>query len=142
MATTQAAAPPITAAELRRRPSRASTLLRTARKKPVGAVSAIICILLILIAVFADVLVPHPPDDISNPYLQGPSLSYPFGTDNLFRDVFSRIIIGSRISLGIGFTAVFLGTILGTTLGLISGYFQGKTDLVVSRAEIPEGHRR
>jgi len=131
---TQAAAPPLTAAELRRRPSRASTLLRTARKKPIGAVSAVICIALVLVAVFADVIAPHPPNQITNPYLQAPSGSYPFGTDNLFRDVLSRILIGSRISLGIGFTAVLLGTIIGTTLGMLAGYFQGKTDLVVSRA--------
>ena len=131
---TQAASQPLTGAELRRKPSRTSSLLRTARKKPIGAVSAVVCVLLILIALGADMLAPHPPNQITNPYLQSPSGSYPFGTDNLFRDVFSRVIVGSRISLGIGFTAVFLGTIIGTTLGLVSGYFSGKTDLIVSRA--------
>jgi peptide/nickel transport system permease protein len=130
----QAATQPLTGSELRRRPSRASVLARTARKKPIGAISAIICLVLIIIAIAANLLAPSPPNDISNPYLSSPSLSHPLGTDNLFRDVLSRVIIGSRISLGIGFTAVFLGTIIGTTLGMVSGYFGGKTDLVVSRA--------
>lgn len=131
---TQAVSQPLTGGELRQRPSRASTLGRMARKKPIGAISAIFCLLLIVIALGANFLAPSPPNDISNPYLSSPSLSHPLGTDNLFRDVLSRVIIGSRISLGIGFTAVFLGTIIGTTLGMVSGYFGGKTDLVVSRA--------
>ena len=133
---TQAATAPL-AGELRRKPSRTTSLLRTARKKPIGAVSAIICIVLILVALGADVIAPQAPDAVDplkNPRLLAPSLDHPFGTDNLFRDVFTRIIIGSRISLGIGFTAVFLGTIIGTSLGLVSGYFRGWVDLIVSRA--------
>jgi ABC-type dipeptide/oligopeptide/nickel transport system permease subunit len=65
--------------------------------------------------------------------LQSPSASHPFGTDNLFRDQYSRILVGSRISLGIGFASVFLGTIMGTALGLFSGYFRGWIDLATSR---------
>lgn len=124
------------AAELRRKPSRRSSLVRIARKKPVGAVSAAVCIILILVAIGADAIAPQAPDavdPVKNPRLIAPALDHPFGTDNLFRDVFTRIVIGSRISLGIGFTAVFLGTVIGTTLGLVSGYFRGWVDLVVSR---------
>jgi len=133
---TQAASQPLTGAELRRRPSRMAALGRIIRKKPIGAVSAAICIFLICIALGADVIAPQDPaksDPVSNPFLIGPQWGHPFGTDNLFRDVFSRILIGSRISLGIGFMAVFLGTIIGTTLGMVAGYFGGKTDLAVSR---------
>lgn len=135
--TAQAATNPIPVVELRPRPSAASSLLRTARKKPIGAASAIICIILILVAISADLLSPQAAnavDPIKNPRLLSPSLAHPFGTDGLFRDVFSRVVIGSRISLGVGFSAVFIGTIIGTTLGMVSGYFRGKTDLVVSRA--------
>jgi peptide/nickel transport system permease protein len=135
--TTQAASQPLSMPELRERPSRFSSLVRISRAKPVGAISALICLLLVLTAIFADILAPQDPaksDPVANPYLTAPALpDHPFGTDNLFRDVFSRIIVGSRISLGIGFTAVFLGTILGTTLGIVSGFFGGKTDLGVSR---------
>lgn len=132
---TQVATAPL-AGDLRRKPSRTTSLVRVARKKPIGAVSAFVCIALILIALGADVIAPQAPDavdPIKNPRLVAPAFEHPFGTDNLFRDVFTRIIIGSRISLGIGFTAVFLGTIIGTTLGLVSGYFRGWVDLVVSR---------
>lgn len=111
-------------------------LWRLARQKPVGAIATVVCVLLILVAVFATAIAPQAAnnvDPLANPKLAAPSLDHPFGTDNLFRDMFSRIIIGSRISLGIGFTAVFLGTIIGTLLGLVSGYFGGWVDLVVAR---------
>ena len=108
-------------------------LTRAARKKPIGAVACVICILLILTAIFADQLAPYPPARVGFPRLAAPSLAHPFGTDNLFRDIFSRIIVGSRISLGIGFAAVAVGTLLGVTLGLLSGYIGGWVDLGVNR---------
>src|SRR5215207_8205782 len=89
---------------------------RFARKNPVGAAAGAVAILLILIAVFAPAIAPHAPDRVGFPRLQAPSASHPFGTDNLFRDIFSRIIVGSRISLGIGFSAVAVGTLLGVFL--------------------------
>ena len=131
----------ITAKELpvqtmRSRPNIGQRLWRLARAKPVGAVAAVICVILVLVAIFAPWLAPQAPDavdPIKNPRLLAPSLSHPLGTDNLFRDMYSRILVGSRISLGIGFTAVFFGTIFGTALGILSGYFGGKVDLVSSR---------
>jgi len=134
---TQAASQPVPMPELRQRRSRRSALWQIAKKKPVGAVAAVICILLILIAIFADQLTTQAPgavDPIKNPRLIGPSLEHPFGTDNLFRDIYTRILIGARISLGIGFAAMFIGTLIGTILGVVSGYFGGKVDLAVSRA--------
>lgn len=128
-----AVASKITYDDLRPRTSRWLSLRRVARKKPVGAAAGLICILLVLVAVLADVIAPHAPDKTSFPRLISPSLSYPFGTDNLFRDMFSRIIIGSRISLGIGFGSVLLGTVFGTVLGLVSGYFRGWPDMIISR---------
>lgn len=121
---------------MRSRPNMGTRLWRIARAKPVGAVAAVICILLVVVAVFAPWLAPQAPeavDPIKNPRLLAPSLSHPFGTDNLFRDMYSRILVGSRISLGIGFAAVFFGTVFGTALGILSGYFGGKVDLVSSR---------
>jgi peptide/nickel transport system permease protein len=116
-----------------RRRSRMEAFRRVVRQKPVGAIAGAICILLILVAIFADVLAPHPPDKVGFPRLQAPSADYPFGTDDLFRDQFSRILIGARISLGIGFGAVAIGTVLGTLIGLLSGYFRGWVDLTSSR---------
>ena len=89
-----------------------------------------------LVAIFADQLAPQAAnaiDPVKNPKLVAPSFGHVFGTDNLFRDMLSRTIIGSRISLGIGFAAVALGTVIGTALGLVAGYFGGWIDLAVSR---------
>jgi peptide/nickel transport system permease protein len=108
-------------------------ILRFFRQKPIGAVAGVVCVLLVLVAIFANALAPYEPDAVNHPRLQAPSLSYPFGTDNLFRDMFSRTIVGSRLSIGIGFASVAIGTIAGTVLGLVSGYFVGKTDMVVAR---------
>jgi peptide/nickel transport system permease protein len=108
-------------------------LSRFARKNPVGAAAGVVCILLILLAIFAPAVAPHAADKVGFPRLRPPSAAHPFGTDNLFRDMYSRIIIGSRISLGIGFAAVALGTLLGVTMGLVSGYFGGWMDLGVNR---------
>ncbi|MGH2607663.1 MAG: ABC transporter permease [Tepidiformaceae bacterium] len=127
------AAEPTSPVFVMRQRTRAQSLLATARRKPVGAIAGGICILMILVAVFADVLAPHEPGKVGFSRLQAPSAEHPFGTDNLFRDQFSRIIVGARISLGIGFGAVAIGTVMGTVLGLLSGYFRGWVDLWVSR---------
>ena len=119
-----------------RQRSRWQSLGSVIRRKPVGAAAGAVCIILILIAIFADVLAPYPPDKVDPirfPRLQAPAADYPFGTDDLFRDQFSRIIIGARISIGIGFGAVLIGTVFGTLIGLLSGYFRGWVDLTTSR---------
>jgi ABC-type dipeptide/oligopeptide/nickel transport system permease subunit len=103
------------------------------RKKPVGAAAAALCIALVLVAIFAPALAPYPPEKVGFPRLAPPQAAFPFGTDNLFRDMFSRIIVGSRISLGIGFAAVAVGTLLGATFGLVSGYIGGGVDMGVNR---------
>ncbi|MEP7214919.1 MAG: ABC transporter permease [Anaerolineaceae bacterium] len=124
---------PVPIIELRERTGRLKSLWRVARKKPIGAGAGIVCILLILIAVFASQLAPHPVDAQAFPRLRAPSLTYPMGTDNLFRDMFSRIIVGSRISLGVGFAAVFVGTVIGAVLGMVGGYLGGWADLIIGR---------
>jgi peptide/nickel transport system permease protein len=88
----------------------------------------------VLVAIFAGQLAPHPVDASKFPRLASPSLSYPMGTDNLFRDMFSRVLVGSRISLGVGFGSVLIGTVLGTLFGLISGYMGGWVDTVIGRS--------
>ncbi|MBD3295913.1 MAG: ABC transporter permease subunit [Candidatus Omnitrophica bacterium] len=65
--------------------------------------------------------------------LQGPSFEHPFGTDNLGRDVFSRMLYGARISLSVGFIAVTISVVTGVVLGGISGYFGGKVDTLIMR---------
>ena len=93
------------------------SLLRLARSKPLGAVSALILTLLVLAAVFAPVLTPY--DPLSNNHsieMQAPSTHHPFGTDQFGRDVLSRILFGARVSLEVGLGATIAGGVNGPTL--------------------------
>ena len=119
------------------RPQRtlAQNLKRFARRKPAGAVSAVVLILLALTALFAPMIATHDPirDQVAAERLEAPSSSHLMGTDNLGRDVFSRVVYGARISLQVGFLAIGLGTTAGLIIGVLSGYLGGKLDLVVQR---------
>ena len=109
-------------------------LARLARKKPLGAVAALIVLALIAMAALADVIAPYDPlRSDPSAVLAAPSRDHLMGTDNLGRDIFSRLIHGSRISLAVGIGAVILGTFVGTAVGLASGYAGGWFDLVTQR---------
>jgi peptide/nickel transport system permease protein len=88
----------------------------------------------VLVAVFAPLIASHDPThiDFSSVFLK-PSLEHFFGTDELGRDIFSRVVYGTRISLFVGFVAVGISVMIGTVLGLVSGYFGGKTDVIIMR---------
>jgi peptide/nickel transport system permease protein len=89
---------------------------------------------LVLTAVFADVLAPYDPVETRPEIrLQALSWAHPFGTDDIGRDVFSRIIYGARISLWVGLLAVGIGTVAGMIIGLLCGYCEGRVDLVLQR---------
>lgn len=94
----------------------------------------IITLGLILVALAAPLVAPHDPNvqDYSS-VLQPPSSLYPLGTDNLGRDVLSRIIYGSRVSLQVGLVAVGLATFAGVIVGLVAGYWRGAADEVLMR---------
>jgi peptide/nickel transport system permease protein len=105
-----------------------------ARSKPLGAISLVIILILVFAAVFASQVAPY--DPLTQDYsavLQPPGIAHPFGTDNLGRDVFSRIVFGARISLIVGISAMFIGIVGGTSLGLSSGYLGGWYELLVDR---------
>ncbi|GAB1536399.1 ABC transporter permease [Geovibrio sp. ADMFC3] len=88
----------------------------------------------VFVAVFAPLIATHDPAHIDfNSVLLPPSSVYYFGTDELGRDIFSRVVYGTRISLFVGFVAVGISVMIGTVLGLISGYFGGFTDMIVMR---------
>ena len=97
-------------------------------------VGATIIVTFIITAVFAPLFAPMDPLDIVvQRRLQGPSAEHLLGTDELGRDVLSRIIFGTRISLVVGVASTFFGSVVGVTLGIISGYYGGKTDNVIMR---------
>jgi peptide/nickel transport system permease protein len=113
---------------------RARALWTTIRRKPLGAASASIIVLIVLTATFADVLAPYDPL-LAQPEIRlaRPSQAHPFGTDDIGRDVLSRIIHGSRISLWVGLLAVGIGTFMGMIIGLVCGYWEGRLDLILQR---------
>jgi peptide/nickel transport system permease protein len=84
-------------------------------------------------AVFAPALAPYEPEEFTIEVLQGPSRAHVFGTDELGRDVFSRVLYGARISPVIGVIAIAIAGVIGTALGLISGYAGGLSDNLVMR---------
>jgi peptide/nickel transport system permease protein len=113
---------------------RARALWTVIRRKPLGAASAALIALIVLTATFADVLAPYDPLAAQPEIrLSPPSWEHPFGTDDIGRDVFSRIIYGSRISLWVGLLAVGIGTVAGMIIGLLCGYCEGRTDLLLQR---------
>lgn len=104
------------------------------RKRPLGAIGGLSLVVLVFVALFANVVQTHHPliQDIPN-RLHAPDGQFFFGTDHLGRDTFSRIIHGSRVSLFVGLVSVAIGTSIGTILGVVSAYAGGKFDLFMQR---------
>lgn len=90
------------------------------------------CVLWILLALLANVLPLHNPDAINCIANSGPSASHPLGCDNAGRDILSRVIYGSRVSLIVGFSSIGLGLAVGGVLGILAGYLRGVIDSVLS----------
>lgn len=107
---------------------------KNVRRRPLGAIAALIVITLVVVALFAPLLAPFDPYKIDPAnLLKAPTWQHWMGTDEYGRDVMSRIIWGSRISLMVGLLAVGLGTTTGAVLGLICGYFGGRIDYIIQR---------
>jgi len=107
--------------------------IRRFMKSSSGKIGLVMAVLLILVALLAPVLKPYNPA-IDRDYinrLKPPSAERVFGTDNLGRDVFTRVIHGSRISLQVGLIAVSLSLVIGTLLGLIAGFFRGSIEVII-----------
>jgi len=120
--------------EPKRRNALAAFFIRLAREKPLGTAGAIIVLLMLLTAIFADVIAPYHYTDIHMwDRLLPPGGTYLLGTDSLGRDVFSRIIYGARISLYVGLSATIISVILASLIGIPSGYVGGKFDLFMQR---------
>jgi peptide/nickel transport system permease protein len=108
--------------------------LRRLRKSVTALVGLGIVVLLIVVALFADVLAPHDPiTNNQNATSLRPSWDYPLGTDQMGRDMLSRIIHGTRISLIVGVSSVVLALVVGVPLGMIAGYYGGRVDRGIMR---------
>src|SRR5271168_1096262 len=91
-------------------------------------IGLIIVVLAVFIAIFGPWIAPHPGDIVASHLLQRlkpPSAAFPFGTDNLGRDLFSRVILGARGALQVAVAVVALASAIGVPLGLIAGYADG-----------------
>jgi len=108
--------------------------VRRLRRSTTALVGLAVVLLLLVVAIFADVLAPQSPitSDQTKTF-QRPSWAYPLGTDQLGRDMLSRIIHGTRISLAVGVSSVLLALLAGVPLGLIAGYYGGRIDTGVMR---------
>ncbi|MFS0776920.1 ABC transporter permease [Neobacillus sp. 3P2-tot-E-2] len=120
--------------ELPPQKSNVSRFLRVFLARKVVVLGLIILIATVLLAIFAPLIAPHDPyaQDLSKSLLQ-PNATHWLGTDMLGRDVLSRIIYGSRVSLTVGLVVVIIAGALGMAIGLISGYFGGWIDTVFMR---------
>jgi peptide/nickel transport system permease protein len=126
----------VTAPAVRRRamPRWLRAVLRFARQKPLGTSGAVIILFMGLVAIFADFIAPY--DPLATRYhlmMQPPNVEFWLGTDAFGRDIFSRLIYGSRTALLVGFSASFLGATIGAIIGVVSAYFGGKADLIIQR---------
>ena len=104
------------------------------KKKPLGALGFFITILLFFVGLFADYLAPYGINELHmSDRLLAPSTSYWLGTDNLGRDIFSRVIYGARVSLIVGLSVSIIATVISISLGMLSAYIGGKFDLIIQR---------
>jgi len=112
----------------------ARAVLRFARQKPLGALGAIIVVAMLVMTLFAEQIAPYAYDEtIRGARMKPPSSAHWLGTDNLSRDMWSRIVYGARVSVTVGFATIALAIAVATAIGVSSAYFGGAYDLVVQR---------
>lgn len=121
---------------VRKKRSQAQEIWMRFKKNKLAVCGLIILIILLLVTIFAGVIVNYQQDvirqDIANK-LQGPSARHWFGTDTYGRDIFARIIYGTRISLTFSISATLISVFLGGIIGCISGFYGGKVDNIIMR---------
>jgi peptide/nickel transport system permease protein len=134
MTTTGATLPTVAAPQLEIREGFGAKVRRFARTSPIGAVAAIFLIILVLIVIFADQVAPyHPLEADFTALRQPPSAAHWLGTDNLGRDVLSRLIHGGRISLFVALVSTVLSKLVGVSWGVLTGYVGKGFDLASQR---------
>ena len=108
-------------------------IIRKFMKHKMAVGGLIIMAALIIIAIFAPLIAPHDPYQVTESFGAAPSFEYWLGTDQTGRDVLSRLIYAARVSLLVGIGSVLIGVAIGTLLGLVSGFFGGSIDMIVMR---------
>lgn len=109
------------------------TIWRRFRRHRLALVSSIILSIIVAAALAAPLIAPYDPNEIVGPFSAAPSKEFLLGTDQIGRDVLSRLLYATRISLLVGVMATAISTAIGVVLGLVSGYFGGIVDMVIMR---------
>lgn len=109
------------------------SVIRRFRHHKAGVVSFWIVAVIIVLALLAPLLAPYGPQEITSEFSAAPSLKHLLGTDQIGRDVLSRLLYGTWVSLFVGFMATVISTVLGVLLGLLAGYVGGALDMVLMR---------
>jgi peptide/nickel transport system permease protein len=105
---------------------------RRLQRDPLAIVSLIVLLMLLVTMAAAPMIAPYDPDRISYDIVAQPSVAHFLGTDDLGRDILSRLIFASRISLTVGMTVALITSIIGTTVGTLAGYYGGRVDALLS----------
>src|SRR5215469_15879085 len=116
---------------------RGEALRRGLRANPLLVAGAVLSVLVVLVAVFAPLLAPYPADagSATHPFmvLRAPSAQHWFGTDNVGRDILSRVIFGARVSPIVAIVVLVIACVIGIPLGVVAGYFGGWLDAALVR---------
>lgn len=113
--------------------SYSQTVFRRFKRHRLAVTSLAVLAVLGVAALFAPILAPYDPEALSGPFGAPPCREFLLGTDQIGRDVFSRLLYGIRISLMVGVLATLISTVIGVVLGLIAGYFGGVADMIIMR---------
>ena len=123
-----------TSAGMRPRPTFWQNIVGFGRRKPLGAFGAVLVVFLVIVAIFAPLIATDDPLETNSRHVFNPPSSETWlGGDQIGRDVFSRLVYGTRISLVVGLLSVCFGVTIGALIGIVSGYFGGIADLVIQR---------
>lgn len=109
------------------------TVFRRFKRHKLALISLVLIVILGAAALFAPVIAPHDPNEIVGAFSGAPSKEFWLGTDQIGRDVLSRLLYAMRISLLVGIMATLISTVIGVVLGLVAGYFGGVADMLIMR---------
>ncbi len=109
------------------------TVFRRFRRHRLAAVSAVVVLVIAVAAVLAPWIAPYDPQEMAGPFGAAPSKEFWLGTDAIGRDVLSRLLYATRVSLLVGVLATLISTVIGVVLGLVAGYFGGVADMLIMR---------
>lgn len=109
------------------------TVFRRFKRHKLALISLVLVVILGLAALFAPIIAPYDPNEMAGPFSGAPGKGFLLGTDQIGRDVFSRLLYAMRISLLVGIMATLISTVIGVILGLIAGYFGGVADMLIMR---------